>query len=98
MIKIVSIPFRYKSKEYYSLIRFFYKNDHTDLVVTVMNGEMEKILIGNNVIQYKYGYLVIDVPMDESELSNIKMAIIESIESYLSDKDPLMLSGKVNSF
>jgi hypothetical protein len=98
MIKIISIPFCYKNKEYYSLIRFFYKKEHTALAVTIMNGELEKILSGNNIIQYQSGYLVVDVPMDGSELSVLKLAIIESIENYLIGNYQEMQSATIHAF
>jgi hypothetical protein len=98
MIKIISIPFCYKNKEYYSLIRFFYKKEHTDLAVTIMNGELEKILSGHNIIQYQCGYLVVDFPMDGSDLSVLKLAIIKSIENYLSVDHHAMQTSSIQSF
>jgi hypothetical protein len=86
MLKIISIPFEFEDKEYYSLIRFNYKRDPTELNVTVMNPELEKILDGNNTFQYKNGFLIVDVPIDGSELCNVKLAIIQAMENYLSDK------------
>jgi hypothetical protein len=83
MPKIISVPFDFRGRQYYCLVRFKNKNDHTELYVTIMNGDLERLLHGNNKFQYQNGYLVVDIPTDGSIQAELKLQLVYVLDDYL---------------
>lgn len=88
MIKIISIPLEFRGKEYYTLIRVSRKPECTQLKVTIMNGDLERTLYGNNVFEYRNGYLIADISAQDDEAIMLQLAVLTAMDAYL-QKHPL---------
>jgi len=83
MATIMSLGFEYKGKEYYSLIRVKERNDTVEYHVTVMNGDLERLLYGNHVICTNNGELEIEDIPEKSEQCRLKKEIAKALNRYL---------------
>ena len=82
MNKFLVIPFDFCHATYYSLIMCKSKTDCTEYRITVMNGDLEKLLFGSNVIKEINGSLHLDIPNNEPQ-GRLKMEIAKSLEKIL---------------
>ena len=82
MNRFLIIPFEFCKKTYYSLVMCKSKAEGTEYRITVMNGELEQLLFGNNVILEKNGTLHLEVSQNELQES-LKMQIAESLVKVL---------------
>jgi hypothetical protein len=55
MDKIISLEFIYRSRLYYALIRTKEDGENRLHSVTIMNGDLERLLYGNHIIVEKDG-------------------------------------------
>lgn len=83
MATIMSLGFEYKGKEYYSLIRVKERNENTEYHITVMNGELERLLYGNHILNLVNGSLRLDDLSDNSEQCRLKRQIAEALDKHL---------------
>ena len=83
MATIMSLGFEYKGKEYYSLIRVKERNEKTEYHITVMNGELERLLYGNHIINLVNGELDLEEIREDSEQCKLKKQIAEALNKHL---------------
>lgn len=83
MTKIISLPFEFRGKEYYTLIRARSTAECTTFKITIMNGELEQALHGDNTLEYRDGYFVANMQGDGSESSGLKRTVLNALEEYL---------------
>jgi len=84
MAKLLNLGFEYKGCIYYSLIRVKEKENCTEYQVTVMDGNLEKLLYGNHIIKEVNGQLEMDLP-DDNEQRELKTIIAQSLNVYLQE-------------
>ncbi len=82
MNRFLIIPFQFFEASYYSLIMCKAKNECTEYRITIMNGDLEKLLFGNNVIKEINGSLHLDISKDELQ-ERLKMEIAKSLGKAL---------------
>lgn len=82
MNKFLVIPFEFCQASYYSLIMCKTKSECTEYRITVMNGELEKLLCGNNVITEMNGSLHLEISENEQQ-ERLKMEIAQSLVKIL---------------
>lgn len=82
MAKLLNIGFEYKGCIHYSLIRVKEKENCIEYQVTIMDGNLEKLLYGNHIIKEVNGQLEIDLP-DDNEQRELKSTIAQSLNAYL---------------
>lgn len=82
MAKLLNIGFEYKGCIYYSLIRVKEKENWVEYQITVMDGNLEKLLYGNHIIKEVNGQLEMDLP-DDHEQRELKATIAQSLNTYL---------------
>jgi hypothetical protein len=80
---IMSLGFEFKGREYYSLIRVKERNEKTEYHVTVMNGELERLLYGNHIINEINGQLEIESIPENSEQCKLKKQIARALNRHL---------------
>jgi hypothetical protein len=78
MGQMMSMPIEYRGKEYYALVRYTNKDEKTFLRVTVMNGDLEKMICGNDLFELRNGK-VID-PNNDLKCAELKQAILTALE------------------
>ena len=83
MGRIMSLGFEFKGKEYYSLIRVKERIEKTEYHVTVMNGELERLLYGNHVINETNGALEVEDIPTHNEQCKLKKQIAEALNRHL---------------
>lgn len=88
MAKLLNIGFEYKGCIHYSLIRVKEKENCIEYQVTVMDGNLEKLLYGNHIIKEVNGQLEIDLP-DDNEQRELKTTIAQSLNAYLQEHSKL---------
>lgn len=81
-MKMLPIKFDYRGIGYEALIRVKEKETRTEYHVTVMNGDLEKMLYGHHVITEVNGRLQ---PGDvaDAEIARLKNSITEALDAYL---------------
>jgi hypothetical protein len=82
-VEFVSVQFQFEGETYLSLIRKKKKIDCTEYYITVMNGELEKLLYGNHIITEIDGKLHADCQSDDKRLLQLKQAITDALQQYL---------------
>lgn len=85
MAKLLNIGFEYQGSIHYSLIRVKEKEDWTEYQITIMDGNLEKLLYGNHIIREVNGHLIIDSPTD-NEQSKLKYMIAQALSDYLKEQ------------
>ena len=80
-MRLLSIGFEFREAEYSAIIRIKEKESGTEYHITVMNGDLEKILYGNHVIIEKNGELQFD--RTDTEAGQLKYNITEALDNYL---------------
>lgn len=82
MGKVLTVGFEFQEGFYYSLIHIKQILDETVYKITVMNGNLERMLFGNNIIHEKEGHLYIEVS-EHTETDDLKLAIAEALSALL---------------
>ena len=82
MIKLLSLEFEYQTAFYYALIRVK-EGAHREYHITVMNGELERLLYGNHIILEVNGRLQVDLPAEQNLQGRLKLAIAQALREYL---------------
>jgi hypothetical protein len=80
---IMSLGFEFKGKEYYSLIRVKERNEKTEYHITVMNGDLERMLYGNHIINEVDGELEAGTVADGNDQLLLKSKIAEALNRHL---------------
>lgn len=83
MDKIISLEFKYRSRMYYALIRTREDGEAKLHSVTVMNGDLERLLYGNHVIMEKEGCFQSAMPIVNRQIGELKQSIINALCSYM---------------
>lgn len=89
MIKLLSLEFEYGGSFHYALIRVK-EGAHREYHVTIMNGDLERILYGSHVILEVNGRLQVDLPAENNPQGKLKLAVAQALRDYLKN-DPAML-------
>ena len=82
MSEIITINFAFLEDIYYFLARYKIKDDLREYYITVMDGDLEKLLYGNHVIREQNGYLQIEI-FENSEQERLKVKIAEALSDFL---------------
>ncbi len=82
MVNLLTVGFEFKDTFYYSLVRVKEKAAGTDYEITVMNGNLEKLLYGNHVIKERNGRLHVEIA-DSTEQEILKATIGEALGKFL---------------
>ena len=82
MYRLIKVGFEYKQTGYEALVRIKDKIEGTDYEVTVMNGDLEKVLYGNHVIKQRNESLLNDCTSC-TEQSLLKEAIARALSNFL---------------
>jgi hypothetical protein len=78
----MSIKFYFRKQEYYALARLREKEAEPAYYITVMNGDLERLLYGNHILVPKDGRFYSDLPSD-TELGSLKCVIAEALNKQL---------------
>lgn len=82
MTDIVSLPFKYNERSYTALITIKKASDHTEYRVTVMNGELEKLLFGHHIIIGKNGHFLTGEVFENSATQQLRQAILGALTNH----------------
>ncbi|TMI73635.1 MAG: hypothetical protein E6H09_06120 [Bacteroidetes bacterium] len=83
MDKMISLEFTYRSKTYYALIRTKINEKKISYVVTVMNGELERLLYGHHKIVDENGVLLSDRDISDGRVMELKECITRALCEHL---------------
>ena len=67
MHKFLTVGFSFCEKLYQSIIMVKKKSDHTVYQITVMNGDLEKLLHGNHIIKQTGGLLEHEISKNDQQ-------------------------------
>ena len=79
MEKILSLEFTYRSKTYHALIRTKMSDQRLAYYVTIMNGELERLLYGNHILFDVDGMLKSEPEVLDREIADLKQCIAEAL-------------------
>jgi hypothetical protein len=80
---IMSLGFEFKGKEYYSLIRVKERNEKTEYHITVMNGDLERLLYGNHIVCEENGDLDPENLPETNDQWKLKKQIVQALNKHL---------------
>jgi hypothetical protein len=83
MNQLLAVPFEYKEKEYCALVRVKPKGGHTELQVTIMNGDLEKAFFGHHIFIYQDDVLKAHIPADSGDMIQLQTRIGWALTEYL---------------
>jgi hypothetical protein len=78
MSRFLILGFEYNNATDYCLVRYKANGDCNEYVITVMNGELEKLLFGNHIIREKEGCLQVE-QTENGEQNNLKEQIAKAL-------------------
>jgi hypothetical protein len=79
MDNIISLEFRYRSRMYYALVRTKEEGETRLHSITIMNGDLERLLYGNHVIMEKDGCFQSALPIMNEQIGELKQSIIKAL-------------------
>ena len=82
MNRFLVLGFEYNNTIDYCLVRYKTKEDRNEYAITVMNGELEKLLFGNHLIAERDGHLQLDVTGNEPQ-DRLKEEIAKALGELL---------------
>ena len=83
MSKLISFAFQHHAQDYYALIHVKEQPGETLYLVSVMNGDREKILNGEQIITEVNGILHLHDAGKNHRLSELKITLANSLSEYL---------------
>jgi hypothetical protein len=83
MDKMVSLEFTYRSKTYFALIRTTIDEQKIRYTVTIMNGELERLLYGHHKIVDENGVLGSDEDISDKRIADLKQCITRALCEHL---------------
>ena len=86
MASIMSIAFNFKEGFHYVLVSVKELNDRIQYRLTIMNGELEKLLYDCNIINEVDGQLELDNCYGNLEKWKLKKQIVTALSEYLNKK------------
>jgi hypothetical protein len=86
MIGLLSVGFEFRNSPYSFLARVKEKENFTEYHITVMNGELEKLLYGNHILISINGEMQIDSSFKDDEQSKLKLQIARALGRYLDSR------------
>lgn len=81
-MQMLPIKFEYRGTGYEALIRIKTKGTKREYCITVMNGDLERMLFGHHKIIEENGCLQTGTAPDE-ETAHLKTTIVAALEAYL---------------
>jgi len=79
---MLSIKFDFGEREYCALVRMKEKEAKIEYHITIMNGELERLLYGNHVFVPEAGLFRSDLAPD-TELGSLKCTIADALNKQL---------------
>jgi hypothetical protein len=79
---MLSIKFEFRTHEYYALIRIKEKETKIEYHITVMNGELERLLYGNHVLVLEAGLFKSEL-LPDTEVGRLKCIIAEVLNTQI---------------
>ena len=89
MEKFFTIKFYYRGKLEHCTVKMRQQEDISEYCITVLNGDLERLLFGNHIIKEQYGKLQIDLPSQNSNLARLKCAVAYALSEHLKEKASL---------
>lgn len=80
---MLTLKFEYQDIGYEALIRVKTKETGTEYHITIMNGELEKVLYGHHIITEENGSLQAGV-IPDAETAHLKNKVMEALDEWLS--------------
>ena len=81
-MKMLPVKFEYRGAVYEALLRVKIKGTKTEYHITIMNGELEKMLYGHHVIIDENNGLQTG-PVPDAETAYLKNQIAEALNNYI---------------
>jgi hypothetical protein len=82
MATISSMPIVFRGNEYHALVRFMKEESGATIRVTVMNGILERMLIGRDIFRCKNGFIIADLADEEGIHRELQESILSALEFY----------------
>lgn len=82
MNRFLMLAFEYSNAIHYCLVRYKAQQKHNEYAITIMNGELEKVLFGNHVICERDGFLFLETAGNDVQRI-LKERIAEKLSTFL---------------
>lgn len=86
MSSLLSLGFEFKGTYYSFLARVKEKGLAKEYYITVMNGDLEKLLYGNHIITGTNGSIEMERSAEGNEQSQLKGQIVRALNQYLNEQ------------
>lgn len=82
MTDMLIFGFHYKQKFYKAIANLWKKSTNGLYRITVMNGDLEKLLLGNNIVSIKEGKFVSDESANDQEVKQLQQALVVGLNDH----------------
>lgn len=82
-LNMIAVPFEFRSKDYCSLVRVKRLQGFTEFHVTIMNGDLERVLYGSHIYRLEEGVLQAYSQSDDQSITELQEKIGWAIMDYL---------------
>jgi hypothetical protein len=83
MDKMISLEFTYRSKIYFALVRTKIDKKKLSYIITIMNGELERLLYGHHKIVDENGVLISEENISDNRIMELKECITRALCEHL---------------
>jgi hypothetical protein len=80
---MISLGFKFREVSYNALIRLRESGIKKEYVITVMNGELEKILYGNHILVEENGEFLSNTEHAGEKAFELRTVITKALQNYL---------------
>lgn len=82
MTDMLIFGFHYKQKFYQAIANLWKKSTNGLYRITVMNGDLERLLFGNNIVSLKEGRFLTDEAADSTDLKQLQQALVAGLTNH----------------
>lgn len=86
MDKLFTLKFFFRGKAENGFVKVKLHEDCREFIVTVLNGDLERLLFGHNSFTERDGNVQIDLPSQNSDLARLKCAIGYALGTHLREE------------
>lgn len=82
MTDMLIFGFHYKQKFYQAIANIWKKSTNGLYRITVMNGDLERLLFGKNIVSIKEGKFLMDEPEVNAEVIQLQQALVIGLNDH----------------
>jgi hypothetical protein len=94
--EFLSVEFEFEGTHYNSLVRKKKLNNSFEYHVTIMDGELEKMLYGNHIIRQVNGTLLDECDSADKKVVDLKRTVTKALQKHIAAQESAAMAAARN--